>query len=110
MASSLTRALATTSLVSAAKPTMKAPGRARGHLGQDVGIGREVEREVALALDLLLGRTPDAVVGHRGGLDDDAWRVAAWCSTASRISSAVCTGTNVAVAGGVSAVGPETER
>src|SRR5439155_1297394 len=31
-----------------------------------------------------------------------------WWSTASRISSAVCTGTKVAPAGGVSAVGPET--
>src|SRR4029453_12485854 len=64
LASSLTRALATTSLVSAAEPADEGGRRPRGHFGQDVGIGREVERQVALALDLLLGRPPDTVVGH----------------------------------------------
>ena len=43
----------------------------RSHLGQDVGIGRQFQREITLALDLDLRRAAHAIVGDGRRLDHD---------------------------------------
>src|SRR2546426_146599 len=104
---SLALALAATSCVSAANPTMKAPVRRDAISARMSGFGvSSIVRSCLVLIFVVatsLGRQSATAAALMTMLAPGAC-----CSTASRISSAVCTGTTTAPAGGGSEVCPHT--
>ena len=95
--------------VSAAKPTIKLTRPAAADdLGQNVLSGRKFQRERPVALELLRGNIDRAVVGHRGGLDDQRGLSHALQHGLRASRSAVVTLTSSQCAGGCRAEGPLT--